>query len=134
MKKFLKPTFKQCYLDSIILFLRIAIACFMLSHGVPKINYLFSENISFADPIGLGVSPSLILTVFAEVICSIFILIGLGTRLAVIPLITVMLVAVFVIHVNDGFGKQELPLHYLTIYFLLFFTGSGKYSVDHLIF
>lgn len=134
MKKILTPTFNLRYLDGILLFLRIAIGCFMLSHGIPKIKNLFSENISFPDPIGIGVLPSLILTVFAEVICSVFILIGLITRMVVIPLIIVMLVAVFIIHFNDGFGKQEMALHYLVVYILLFITGSGKYSVDQLIF
>ena len=106
----------------------------MLVHGLPKLKSLFTEDVSFADPIGIGVIPSLFLTVFAEVICSFLILLGLGTRLAVIPLVITMLVAICIIHGNDGFGKQEMALHYLIIYLLLFFTGSGKYSLDQLLF
>lgn len=103
----------------------------MLAHGIPKLKKLIGGNFDFADPLGLGETTSIILTVFAEVICSVLIFIGLGTRLAVIPLIITMLVAIFIIHSGDGFSKQELAWHYLLIYSLLFVTGSGKYSVDH---
>jgi putative oxidoreductase len=44
-----------------------------------------------------------------------------------------MLVAVLYVHGADPFVKQELALHYLLVYGLLFLTGSGKYSVDHLL-
>ena len=73
------------------------------------------------------------LTIFAEVICSVFILIGLGTRFAVMPLIITMLVAVLLIHSADPFAKQEPGIHYLILYVILFITGSGKYSVDYLL-
>jgi putative oxidoreductase len=67
------------------------------------------------------------------VVCSIFILFGLGTRLAVVPLIITMLVAVLYIHSADPFAKQEPGLQYLILYVILFITGSGKYSIDYLL-
>ena len=72
------------------------------------------------------------LAVFAEVFCSILILIGLGTRLAVIPLIITMLIAVFQIHADDPFSKQEKGILFLVIYFALIVLGSGRYSIDKL--
>lgn len=103
----------------------------MLTHGIPKlITFFGSEEIAFADPLGMGEMVTFTFAVFAEFVCSLLIIAGLGTRLAVIPLIITMAVAVFIIHVPDGFGRQELPLLYLTGYVLLFFTGSGRYSLD----
>ena len=131
MKKIFQTTFNQTSFDLVLLASRISIACFMLEHGIPKLKKLIDGNLDFADPLGFGETTSLILTVFAEVICSVFIFIGLGTRLAVIPLIITMLVAIFIIHSGDGFSKQELAWHYLLVYSLLFVAGSGKYSVDH---
>lgn len=117
-----------------LLVLRIAIGCMMLVHGLPKLHTLMGEGpIQFADPIGAGVIPSLILAVFAEVFCSILVILGFGTRLAVIPLMVTMLVAIFLIHVPDGFQKQEVPGLYLLVYFFLFLAGSGKFSVDNLV-
>ena len=96
---------------------------------------LFSgEPIQFADPIGIGQANTLILAFVAEFVCSVFILIGFATRLVVVPLIATMAVIVFVVHAPDGFEKQELPGLYLAVYVLLLITGSGKYSIDHLIY
>ena len=115
-----------------LLLFRIGISCLMLTHGIPKlIRFFGNEEIIFADPIGIGETTSFALTVFAEFLCSVLILVGLGTRLAAIPLMITLAVAALIVHMPDGFGRQELPLLYLTGYILLFLTGSGKYSLDH---
>jgi len=120
--------------DIALLFLRIGIGGLMLTHGIPKMMMLFGgEPIIFGDPIGLGVETSLTLAVFAEFICSILILIGLGTRLAAIPLALTMAVAFFIVHAADPFQRKELALLYLIVFLFLFLTGSGKYSLDHYI-
>lgn len=114
-----------------VLIFRLGISALMLTHGIPKlIKFFGSEEIAFADPLGLGEVVTFTMAVFAEFVCSLLVIIGLGTRLAVIPLIATMAVAALIVHVPDGFGRQELPLLYLTGYVLLFFTGSGKYSLD----
>ena len=121
-------------LDYALLLIRIAVAAFMLTHGYPKLMKLMvGGEIQFADPFGLGMTISLVLVVFAEFVCSILIGIGLGTRLVTIPLIITMLVAAFIAHGGDPFGKKEMSLLYLVMYIFLLFTGSGKFSVDHLI-
>jgi len=103
----------------------------MLTHGIPKLMKFFSTgDITFSDPLGVGTIPSLMMAIFAEVFCSILVILGLGTRIAVIPLIITMLVAVVLVHANDPFGKKELGLMYLTIYMFLIVVGSGKYSLD----
>jgi len=43
-----------------------------------------------------------------------------------------MAIAVLVVHATDGFQKQELGLLYLICYLVLFYTGSGKYSLDYI--
>jgi putative oxidoreductase len=106
----------------------------MLTHGLPKLGRLTSGNeIKFADPFGLGPALSLVLVVFAEVICTILIMLGLGTRLATIPLIAAMSVAAFHAHANDPFGTKEKPLLFVLVYIMLLVFGSGKFSVDRLI-
>ncbi len=134
MKKLLSIEAGSNALDIAALFVRIAAAALMLSHGLPKLSYLFSGSpIQFPEVFGMRSDVSLMLTVFAEVICSVFILFGLGTRLAVIPLIITMLVAVLLIHSADPFAKQEPGIQYLVLYIILFITGSGKYSIDYLL-
>lgn len=118
--------------DIALLIFRIAIAGLMLTHGIPKlITFFNSEEIAFADPIGLGETVSFTFAVFAEFVCSVLIIFGFGTRLAAIPLIITMAVAALIVHMPDGFGRQELPLLYMFGFILLMLTGAGKYSVDH---
>jgi putative oxidoreductase len=134
MKKLFTTNTKSPANDLALLAGRIAIAALMLVHGLPKMEMLFSGDlIQFPPVFGMSAELSLALTVFAEVFCSILILVGFGTRLATIPLIITMLVAALLIHGEDVFAKKELALLYLLVYVILFFTGSGKYSVDQLL-
>ncbi|MEX1192127.1 MAG: DoxX family protein [Brumimicrobium sp.] len=118
-----------------LLILRVAVGAFMLTHGIGKFEALFDgQPIKFADPIGIGATASLALTVFAEVFCSILLILGLATRFAAIPLLFTMLVAAFVVHADDGFGKQEFALLYGVIYVAIAMIGAGRYSLDYLVF
>ncbi|MFM7089720.1 MAG: DoxX family protein [Bacteroidota bacterium] len=118
---------------SLLLFrLYVGFAMFY-GHGLRKFNKLIGdEDITFADPFGIGPAPSLALAVFAEVFCSFLIVLGLFTRLATIPLIITMLVAWLMVHSGDPFGDQELPVFYLVSYIVIFLQGSGWYSLDAL--
>jgi putative oxidoreductase len=134
MRRIFNINLNHASLNFGLLVLRIVIGCFMLVHGYPKLEKLMAGGeIQFADPIGVGVILSLILAIFAEVFCSVLVILGFGLRLAVIPLMVTMLVAIFIVHVPDGFQKQELPAHFLLVYFFLLLSGSGKYSVDYFI-
>lgn len=113
-----------------VFLLRVVSSMFMLTHGFPKLMKLLDGNMSFGDPLGLGPGVSLFLSAFAEGICSLFILLGWKTRLAAIPLIINMAVAVFFAHAGDPFAKKELALLYLLIFVVLFIVGAGKYSLD----
>ncbi len=134
MKKLFNTNFSNEGVHFMLLVLRVAVAAFMIVHGYQKLGWITSgAEIQFGDPIGVGPVLSLYLTVFAEFFCSIFLLLGLGTRLAVIPLIVTMIVAVFIVHAPDGFDKKELGLHYLVVYLFILVAGAGKYSIDSLI-
>ena len=64
-------------------------------------------------------------------------LLGLGTRIISVPLIIIMFVAIFTVHLPNGFeaGENgfEIPLYYLLMLFSLIVTGPGKYSLDSLL-
>ncbi len=116
--------------DVAILILRVGAAALMLTHGYPKLTNVLAGDLSFGDPIGLGPELSLILVTFAEFLCSSLILLGLGTRIATIPLIINTIVIVLVAHADDPFGVKEKGLLFMVMFVVLFFTGSGKYSLD----
>lgn len=119
--------------DTAILILRIGIGLLMLTHGLPKMEMLFSGYpVQFPPVLALSPELSLGLAVFAEVACSILIMAGIATRISVIPLIITMAIAAFYIHAGDGLAKQEPAIHYLLAYVILLFTGSGRFSMDYL--
>lgn len=120
--------------DIALLIARVGIAAFMLTHGIPKMMTLFSgTQVQFPAVFGLSSELSLGLAVFAEVGCSVLLLAGFATRLATIPLIITMLVAVLSIHITDPFAKKEPALQYLLVYVVLLFAGPGMYSIDYLL-
>ena len=126
MKNLNTTGYNKTLLDWALLALRIFVGVGMLTHGFPKLMMLLSGKIEFINFFGIGEKTSLILAVFAEVLCSLFVLMGLFTRFTVFPLIITMLVAVFVVHNNDPFAKQEMALLYLFHYLLIFVAGPGK--------
>jgi len=83
--------------DIAALILRLGFGVSMLPHGINKLD-LFSNGFSsvrFADPIGVGPGATLILTLFAEIFCSVLIVLGIRVKEATIPLMITMLVAIF---------------------------------------
>jgi len=133
MKRILSTNINNGAANFWLFIARVAIGLFMLTHGIPKLQSLMSGHVKFADPFGIGAAPSLILSVFAEFLCSVLLILGLAVRLAAIPLIINMLTAIFVAHGGQPFAKKELALLYLLVYFGLLILGAGKLSIDHLI-
>lgn len=126
---------KETVLNITLLIIRLGSAALMLTHGWPKAMKLIGGGeIKFADPLGIGVMPSLILTVFAEVLCAVLVGIGLKTRLAALPLVITMITAGFIVHGTDPIADKETAFLYLMIYLVILVKGAGKYSVDFMVF
>jgi putative oxidoreductase len=113
-----------------LLVLRLGASGMLLTHGIPKIQRLFSSPIEFPDPLGVGATTSLILALIGEVVGPLLVLIGYKTKLAAIPTIISMIVALLMIHFNDPFATKEKALLYLLLFVVIFLAGPGKYSVD----
>ena len=101
-----------------------------MSHGYDKLIHFSTYQQKFMNFLGMGSTMSLALAVFAEFFCGLFIILGLFTRLASIPLIATMCVALFKAHNADFFGDGEAAALYLTGFLVLLIVGPGKVSVD----
>lgn len=113
-----------------LLFLRVGMSVGMLTHGYPKLLKLIAGDFKFADPIGIGTKASLMLAVLCEIVFPILIIIGFKTRIASIPVIGTMAVALFVFHANDAFSIKENAFLYLLGFLVIALLGPGKYSID----
>jgi putative oxidoreductase len=114
-----------------LLVLRVGSGGLMLvGHGMGKLTGFGNLASTFPDPLGVGSTLSLVMAVFAEVVCSAAVILGFATRLAVVPLVVTMVVAAMIVHSADPFQTKELAIVYLVFFVTIFFTGPGRYSVD----
>ncbi len=121
-------------LDWAALLLRLTYGgLFAVLHGWPKFQAYSEKAANWGDPIGLGGPTSLALAIFGELVCGILIVLGLFTRLATIPAIITMLVALFFVHWSDPLADKESVLLYLLAFAAIFFLGGGRYSLDALL-
>lgn len=132
MKKLTSPLSLNTDLASLVL--RLLFGGMFMYHGYPKFTGYSQMVEMFGDPIGIGNELSVILVIFAEFFCGLFILFGFLTRFSVIPVFITMLVAFFVAHGKDEFTMKMLPFVYMFLCVVLFILGSGRYSIDELLF
>lgn len=133
MQKLLTLDFIPRSVDLALLVLRLWLGLSMvLIHGWGKLANLIAGTSKFPDLLGIGATPALLLAIFAEFFCSLFLIIGLWTRLAAVMLAITMSVAFFVAHGAklSGQGSGELAFVYLAGYVVVLLAGAGKYSID----
>lgn len=133
MRRLLSTNYTDLGFNVAMLFLRLALGIMLMQHGYFKLVNFATMKDSFLNFLGMGSAVSLSLSIFAEFFCSIFIMIGLFTRLTVIPIIIGLVVALMKAHNNAIFGEGELPAVYVAGFLIIFLLGPGKVSVDRLI-
>ena len=116
----------------LILTFRIFLGVMIFNHGLSKLYNFEQLSFTFPDVFGLGSYTSLMLVIFIEFCCSLFLMFGLLVRITVIPLMISLAVAFFDVH-NAQLPEGELSLVYLVLVVLLYFMGPGRYSLDYLI-
>ena len=134
MKKIFSTSVSDNAFSFALLVLRVgAASLMMIQHGLDKLTHFGQKASKFYDPFNIGNTTSLSLVVFAEFFCAAFIILGLFTRLASIPLIIAMGVAVFMRHKGEFYGEGESAGLYLVCFIALAFLGAGKFSMDRFI-
>ena len=78
---------------------------------------------------------STFLTASFEVMAVVLLLLGFFTRFIAIPIMIIMLVAIFTVHIQNGFSVGnngfEIPLYYFLFLSILVTHGAGKFSLDY---
>jgi putative oxidoreductase len=133
MKKLFSAKYSAGAVSAGMLVLRLGVGILMLNHGYQKLINFSDLAPKFMNFMGMGSTVSLALLVFAEFFCSIFLILGLFTRLATIPLIIATCVMVFKAHNGDILGDAQTATLFLIGYLVLLFVGPGKASVDGMI-
>jgi putative oxidoreductase len=130
MKRLLSIRYNPLLFNLSTLLLRIIAGILMMSHGYDKLVHFNEKKTTFYNFLNLGTENSLLLAIFAEFFCALFITIGLFTRLVALPLVIVMGVAVFKVHQMDFLETGEKASLFLGIFITLMLCGPGKVSID----
>jgi len=126
-------------LSTSVLLIRLMVGAVFLSEGIQK--FLFPDALGVGRFIKIGIPAPHILAPFVgsvEIVCGLLVLIGLLNRLAAIPLIVVISVAITSTKIpmllHDGFWKMahEARADWCMLLGLIFLVlvGAGKWSVD----
>lgn len=130
---FLFPkSFRGKGVSLLILLMRIFFGVLFFTHGLDKLMNFNELSYAYPDVLGFGSYMTLMVTIFCEFCCSLFLIAGLLVRIMTIPMIIAMGVAFFDVH-DAMMPEGELALIYFIMFMILFFFGPGRYSVDYLI-
>lgn len=130
---FLFPkTFRGKGVSLLIFLMRIFFGVLFFTHGLDKLMNFNELSYTYPDVLGFGSYMTLMVTIFCEFCCSLFLIAGLLVRIMTIPMIIAMGVAFFDVH-DAMMPEGELALIYFIMFMILFFVGPGRYSVDYLI-
>lgn len=116
-------------LSLLLLCLRLFFGTMFLLHGLEKVYNYTELCFVFPDPMNIGSEISLLFVIFAEMLCSIGFIIGALYRLSMIPMLIVVITAFFHIH-NASIIQGELAFIYLIVFFIMYISGPGQYSID----
>lgn len=122
-----------------ILLIRLSVGCIFLVEGIQK--FLFPDLLGVGRFLKIGIPAPEVMAPFVggvEIVCGILVLVGFFTRLAVIPLIVDMLVAIATtkipILIEKGFWAMthEARTDWAMLLGSLFLLaiGAGRWSLD----
>ena len=114
-----------------LLVLRVGAAGMLVyGHGIPKLAHFAERAHKFTDPLHVGTQNSLLMAIFAEVVCAACVLIGFMTRFAVVPLLILFGVIIFVVSGGQPLLERDLAIMYAIPFLAIALMGPGRFSVD----
>jgi putative oxidoreductase len=134
MKKLFSTDYSSAAFNFSMLILRVNTGLWLIAkHGLVKLQDFSTIQQRFYNFMGLGSNISLILVIFAELFCSSLVVLGLFTRVAVIPIIFMLIIAAFGAKGAQPLFNKEVDFLFLMPFIVLLFCGPGRISVDAVI-
>lgn len=115
-----------------LLFLRVSASLFLLwVHGLPKLLHYSQQLTLIEDPFHLGTNVTLCLAIGAEVVCPLLIIAGVWVRLACLPILAVLLVALLVVHPEWSLFEGQFGWLLLILFSSILIAGPGRLALGH---
>ena len=117
---FLFPQYcRERIISFLILAVRVFFGILFFIHGVDKMMNFSILSDTYPSVFGLGSYMTLMLAIFTEFCCSLFLIFGLMIRVILIPMIISMAVAFFDVH-DAIISEGELALIYFIMFIILY--------------
>jgi putative oxidoreductase len=114
-----------------LLFLRVSGGLFLLwVHGLPKLLHYRAELQNIEDPFHLGANLTLMLAIFAEVVCPLLIVAGLLARLACLPILFLLWVSMLIVHPEWTLFEGQFGWLLLIVFTSIFIAGPGRLALN----
>ena len=114
-----------------LFFLRVSGGLFLLwVHGLPKLLNYNAQLQVIEDPFHLGANVTLMLAIFAEVLCPLLIIAGVLVRLACLPILAVLLIALLVVHAQWSLDEGQFGWLLLILFTSLLIAGPGRLALN----
>jgi len=121
------------YHGTLLLFRVAASAELIAAHGLKKIGVGVAEAETVPNPLHLPEAFNQAFATAANLVFPLFVILGLLTRLATLPVLAVTLTGFLVVHLHDPILIRDTPYIYSVVFLLILAMGPGKYSLDNYI-
>jgi putative oxidoreductase len=102
-------------------------------HGMKKFRVENGEREHVPNPLHLPEKLNGLVATFSDTVVPFFLVLGLGTRLFLLPTIGMTAVGYFVVHRKDSLEVRDIPYMYTITLLFILALGTGTYSLDHYI-
>ncbi|WP_212004006.1 DoxX family protein [Chitinophaga sp. HK235] len=99
-------------------------------HGMKKFRVENGQKEHVPNPLHLPEKINGLVATFADTVVPFLIALGLVTRIAILPTISVTAIGYFVVHRKDSLEIKDVPYMYTLSLLLLLVLGPGRYSID----
>lgn len=100
-------------------------------HGLKKFKLQNGQKEHVPNPLGLPDKLNGLIATFSDTVVPFLVILGVATRLVIMPVIGVTAIGYFVVHRKDSIEVRDVPYMYTLCFLFLLVTGAGTLSIDH---
>jgi len=132
IKQILSSDLGSAFNNSAMLVFRVLLALELFRvHGLKKFRVENGQKEHVPNPLHLPEKLNGLVATFSDTVVPFLIMLGIGTRLVVLPTIGVTAIGYFVVHRKDSLEVRDVPYMYTLSLLLILALGAGTYSLDH---
>jgi len=132
IKQILHSDLGSSFNNSAMLVFRVLLALELFRvHGLKKFRVENGQKEHVPNPLHLPEKLNGLVATFSDTVVPFLMMLGIGTRLVLLPTIGVTAIGYFVVHRNDSVEVRDVPYMYTLSLLFVLALGAGTFSIDH---